>query len=438
MSHTLTIQNLGPVRHCVINIADFTVLAGPQSNGKSTIAKAVYYFCSVKQDILQLMLQGGPRQATGNPHAKWNATVKQRMREKFLQLFGTSWAMSPDMTLHYVYQDDVECAVFLKDCRNNTEASNYIDFSFSSRITDYLNDLDQRIFDNMLPEDRAHHTAELNDLFDDPYETVFIPAGRNLITLLSAQLNYIFSSLEPSQLRNIDYSMRKYIELILKLKPTFQRSIPDIWDEFRQNPEKTAQKKKLSPIIRLLLDDAAQVLHGNYRYVDGEERLYLDNRKFVKIGLASSGQQEAVWIFNLLFYFLLEELPVFLILEEPESHLFPESQRILSETLALFANCKNLLLVTTHSPYVLGTFNYLLLAAQAKRPGRSFKAVHKRKMLCPDTTAAYYVCNGQVVSMVSDADGIKLICNERIDGASEQINRISDQMLELLTAEENE
>lgn len=69
--------------------------------------------------------------------------------------------------------------------------------------------------------------------------------------------------------------------------------------------------KKNSPVIRLLSDKANDVLGGSYRYVDGEERLYLDNRKYIKINFASSGQQEIVWVFNLLFYYLVEDKRVF-------------------------------------------------------------------------------------------------------------------------------
>ncbi|MFQ7748765.1 MAG: hypothetical protein ACLRJV_16535 [Eubacteriales bacterium] len=39
----------------------------------------------------------------------------------------------------------------------------------------------------------------------------------------------------------------------------------------------------------------------------------------MKINLASSCQQEVVWLFNLLFYYLIEQRKVFLIVEEPES-----------------------------------------------------------------------------------------------------------------------
>lgn len=97
MAHQITIHNLGPISKCSLELKNFTVLAGPQSNGKSTIAKAVFFFRTVKQDILQMMMQGGPKSVTGLSNAKWEITVKSRMREKFLQLFGTSWVMPSDM-----------------------------------------------------------------------------------------------------------------------------------------------------------------------------------------------------------------------------------------------------------------------------------------------------------------------------------------------------
>lgn len=55
----------------------------------------------------------------------------------------------------------------------------------------------------------------------------------------------------------------------------------------------------------------------------------------MKINLASSGQQEVVWLFNLLFYYLIEQRKVFLIVEEPESHLYPASQQTISHVATL-------------------------------------------------------------------------------------------------------
>lgn len=437
MAHQMTIHNLGPISNCSLELKDFTVLAGPQSNGKSTIAKSVFFFRTIKQDILQIMMQGGPKNATGLSSAKWEMTVKSRMREKFLQLFGTSWVMPSDMELVYHYSPKVSVRVFLVNNKNQAER-NFVDFAFSQPLHCFFSDLEERSFLDLLPQQREAEEGRLNKLFDDPYDTVFIPAGRNLITLLSTQLNYIFTSLEGSQLRNIDFITKRYTELILKLKPYFQNGMESIWEEVKLDAEKAAKKKRVGPIINLLLEQAQKVLQGSYKYVDGEERLYLDAANYVKINLASSGQQEVVWIFNLLFYYLLEEKKVFLILEEPESHLYPESQRVIAEVLTLFANSGKEILVTTHSPYVLGTFNYLLIAAQCpeQRQAELSGRIHKRMWLNPQKSGAYFMKSGSLDNILTEGDSLTLIKNEVIDGASLEINERSDIALELLETED--
>lgn len=38
----ILIDNLGPIKHCEMDIREFTVFTGAQASGKSTIAKAVF------------------------------------------------------------------------------------------------------------------------------------------------------------------------------------------------------------------------------------------------------------------------------------------------------------------------------------------------------------------------------------------------------------
>ena len=66
------------------------------------------------------------------------------------------------------------------------------------------------------------------------------------------------------------------------------------------------------------------MLRGDYRCSKGEEQIILADGKYVKLNYASSGQQECVWILNLLYYYLLQQKQVLFIIEEPEAHLFPE------------------------------------------------------------------------------------------------------------------
>ena len=49
--HKLIIHKLGPIRHCELTCSQFMTFTGFQASGKSTIAKAVYYFRTIKNDI---------------------------------------------------------------------------------------------------------------------------------------------------------------------------------------------------------------------------------------------------------------------------------------------------------------------------------------------------------------------------------------------------
>ena len=161
--------------------------------------------------------------------------------------------------------------------------------------------------------------------------------------------------------------------------------------------------------------------------------------KYVKINLASSGQQEVIWVFNLLFYYLIEDKRVFLILEEPESHLYPSSLEIMAQALSLILDSGNSVLVTTHSPYILGTFNYLLLADQvpSAKQDEIKRKLRKRLWLSSSNTNAYYIHKGTIDSAMTDeSEGLRLIQNELIDGASSSINEMTDFLLDSFDCEE--
>ena len=439
MSHELHLHKIGPINDCRLTLDTFTVLTGPQANGKSTVAKAVYFFRSVKQDILNIMMQGGPKAVTGGSSSALNTVLKQRMKDKFLQLFGTSWVMPADMKMEYLYNSKVSITVSLDDDCNDP-SRNYIVIDFSESIESYLEELDSHIFTNITPVQKEYEERKLNELFNDPYEPVFIPAGRNLLTLLSTQLNYIFTSLEDSQLRNIDYATKRYTELILRLKPVFTHGMEGVAKRMKDDPTQAKKYERIRPALNILMDQAKEIMKSAYRYVDGEERLYLSDNRYVKINLASSGQQEVVWVFNLLFYYLSEDKKTFLIIEEPESHLYPESQRRISETLSLMADSGNSVLVTTHSPYVLGTFNYLLMASQVAESYQKevTRKLRKRLWLKAENTNACYIRDGKLTNGISAEDNLRLIKNELIDGASTEINAMSDYLLGFLYAEGEE
>ncbi|MBR0282612.1 MAG: ATP-binding protein [Oscillibacter sp.] len=428
----LTIHHLGPIQDCEMIVNDFTVFVGPQSQGKSTIAKAVYFFRSVKGDIIDLMLRGLPL-AKRYAQSSWDNMLDAILTDKFSGFFDDSFCRD-DTVLRYDYTKDIWIRVSITQDDTPVGVITLPKLEFSDMISAYLASLDKtnpKASHPLSPRDKTEYENALNALFHDDYAPIYIPAGRHLTTLLSSQLNYVLTSMNDAQRLSMDYLTIDYIERILRLRPLFEGSLGPVITR------RETANARIRTLLYIMLR-SAKILGGKYRSVNGAENLVLPNETLIPLRHASSGQQEAVWPLNLMFYYLLEEKKTFLVFEEPESNLYPDSQRTMGELLALFRNAGNQVMVTTHSPYLLGTFNYLLMGSQCESAGLADglrETLEKEYQLTPDywlspgRTDAYFVSGGGMENAVTDADGVRMIRNELIDAVSEDINAVSDLFL---------
>ena len=90
----------------------------------------------------------------------------------------------------------------------------------------------------------------------------------------------------------MDYTTQKYIEYILKIRPSFVDGLYGLVVDSDNSVQKKA--KKLMGLIN-------EVLKGRYVYNNGTELLYIPDEnnsatleRYVKINFTSSGQQESV------------------------------------------------------------------------------------------------------------------------------------------------
>lgn len=421
----IIINKLGPIEHCELNIKDFMVFTGPQASGKSTIAKSIFFFKNLK-NLLFMQLN---RKLYGDTETV-EITTKNRfikeIRSNFLQTFGTTWCMDQRMFLKYYYTDEVYIKISL---RSDPTSYNYIWIDLSDNLADYLAKYDDKSIDN-LTYDRNHDVIkkDLDELFNDDSEVIYIPAGRSMMTLLSSQLMFLYSVMNDEQKRSLDYCTQNYLERILRLKPFFSNSIIGLIKEKISTSEDKVDKRNLLLCAELM----REILHGEYRNIDGEERLQVAEDRYVKINFASSGQQEAIWILNVLFYYLLNNRKAYFIIEEPESHLFPNAQKLITEFISLCKNGGNRILLTTHSPYILGTINNLLYANRISENVDKMdlnQIIDSNKWIDFKKLDAYFIENGVVESCLDEE--IKEIDNAVIDGASDTINEDYDKMVDL-------
>ena len=408
---------MGPIQECEMNIDDFTVLTGVQASGKSTIAKAIFFFRTIKDDIYDAVI----KQSINSNELSLKNQILRNLRSKFLQIFGTSKAMKNNLYMNYRYSNKTSIEIKLSLPQNMQDIyPNFVYFEFSENITDFINKFDKYTVDNV-----AQLKSELNILFDDGFETIFIPAGRSLITLLTMQLNYIFTIMDEEQKKSIDFCTQKYIERILKIKPLLDMGICGYMNTKHLTSLDNINKKFAEKCIKII----DEILKGKYAFQSGEERLILDNEHYVKINYTSSGQQETVLIFNIIMYQLLNTHKTYLILEEPEAHLYPDAQNQIVDLLSMFVFAGNNMLLTTHSPYILGAINNNIYAHNLSAKNAIDKissVINKEKWI--SKCAAYFVKDGKISSCLDEDN---LVLNEVIDGASEDINRKYDMLLKI-------
>ena len=262
----IIVHQLGPVEHCELEINDFIVFTGPQASGKSTIAKSVFFFKNIRKLLVAQIRKRYTVLSYLPDDNSIELSLKGRMlreiRSNFLQIFGSTWCMSNDMQLQYYYTDDIYIKVSLK---TDPISPNYIWIEFSKSLSAFLNRIENEMKGKMLFIDISWVSGEIDKFFQDDEEIVYIPAGRSMITLLSTQLDYIYSSMDDEQKRTMDYCTRNYMERIMQLKAGFSLSPKQLVAQQISLTDKKINKN----LLDLMADLMHEILGGEYRSING-------------------------------------------------------------------------------------------------------------------------------------------------------------------------
>ena len=409
----LQIHNLGPIKDCDILLNRMMVLDGSQAAGKSTIAKAIFFFRTVKDELYKTFLTGWV-----DPVPELNA--RWYLLKNLNRILGNYMSIKRGTYLSYEYAPDIKIEVSL-----TKETTSLI--TFSPPIIDAL----ERYRDiDFKTTNMGNVRRELQELFADNSKIVYLPAGRSFTSLWMHQLNYLLAVMDDKQKDTLDYCMRDYMERVLQIKPQLVE---------QQLYEEVAKIDRTHfGFMRFVREYMGRILKGRYVNINGEEGIKLfdsESDKPIPLDFASSGQQEVLWILNLIYYYLREKQPTMFIIEEPEAHLYPDSQKEIAEYIALALHGKNECVVTTHSPYILGAMNNLLDIKRLADKGVDVSRLLEEngligsQLLTRNEFAAYFVDNGTIEDAMDEETG--LIRNEMIDGASDRINRLADEIFAL-------
>ena len=238
------------------------------------------------------------------------------------------------------------------------------------------------------------------------YNQFFVPAGRSFFANIQSS---IFSFL--SENRSLDPFLIEFGSFY----ESFKRYSLDVRNE---------KLKKNDALI-------SEILNGDYlREKEKDFLVHRDSRK-VNLSNASSGQQETlplVLVLNTIASIGFAEGGATLYIEEPEAHLFPTAQKRIVQLLARTFNTIDSnfqIIVTTHSPYILSSFNNLIEAGKIieEHPQSSTKVhkiVQKEEVIKPADLIAYSVNKGEKMVLIDKET--KLISQNILDSVSDEIS----------------
>lgn len=307
MSQQLTIHKFGLISDIHIDLKDLLVFIGSQASGKSTVSKAIFFFKSLRDDLTSYLYQCYSQ----HQFEEQITNFAKRSKQKFIKIYG-SVLHFPEMELTYHYGNGMEVSI-----RNSSE----------HRFTDIIfDDQFQQKFCELVTRSRQLHdelqqkslkfsssreisaikaqeatlfetiTDEVNQLFNDERDLLFLPAGRSLIITLSQQRynidmgdDFTASELdsEAGSLIKLDYLMQNFINRIDNAKSLFNQIS---MDSLIKNELDQARNPDTEQIIRLAQKLVNSILKGSYRYQNGTEWIDFGNNQSTLINFASSGR----------------------------------------------------------------------------------------------------------------------------------------------------
>lgn len=407
---TIRIKNLGPIKDTgLINLTDLILIIGRQSSGKSTFMKVLCYCRWIEKKIMT-SFENVIQTYTHNKRFLKELKQFHRVDEMY---FGDDTEIMYDgdvvaITLNGINQnvkivrkqdawDDRYNSKlsYIPAERNLVSAVRNIDSTYKSKERDSIFNFIHEWYEAKMAYDSDNKIdLSLTDSFkyfnDDGLDYVMLPNGKPITSFYASSG---VQSIMPIDVMT-DYNMG-VVGKVVKF------SVTDLMNRLMESLDTDdAQQKEMQPITE---EDLAPI----------RERMKYQSAQ--------------------------------LFIEEPEQNLYPDAQRLLIQNIIRrlkvaqsVGKHRSMVVLTTHSPYVLTTLNVLMADAAAinKRSDdeRLKEIVDETTLLPIDAISAYFINKDGVFEDIRDME-IPMLSGIDLDSVSDWVDGHIGRINEILYAD---
>ena len=417
----LTVKNFSVIKEAELEFGKITVLIGPQASGKSLLCKLAYFLGPILSESSATFAASDQ---------SWEQFIEHAKNQFRLWFPPYAWRNS---TYSIQYEEGLYGASI-----NASEARGENTLELS--LTEYFRELYEKR-DSSIPastlrqEDQSVRSMEMSfrrwnflhalNILQGRTKvenSAYVPAGRSFFS----NLNSVF---EIFKNENLDPLLR----------------------EFAANLDwaSTPARAPLSGLKHEILSAIEAIQGGRFLLKDGGAMFEDDEGVQLPLGMVSSGTQELVPLFRIFSKLIRDSIAAssnngperlrehFLIVEEPEAHIFPNTQNKLVRVFSQLSNEPYFSfswVITTHSPYILTAFNNLIEAGQVARAKPELKdevakLIPEHFWINEGDFKAYAIEDGVLKSIVAEDTG--LVSANYLDQVSETIGVEFDELLRL-------
>ncbi len=423
----ITITDVGPItKTATIEFKRFCILIGPQSNGKSTMAKILSTCMWLEKEacvsLSESVLDDGQAfvDLVENFHRMHNYIHSDRSVIEY---------ESPFVSIKYNKGD------FQLSFKNNLEYNRTkISYMPSDRNIITMKDIEKRELEPTNFRSFLFDWLDTNRHYDVNHKMPILNLDMQYYHDDKAKDRMDMLAHENGVTYNIPlYDASSGMQSLVPMSVLMHYLVTGYFDNYGKDLSFEQQKKNTDLAWAITKMVTTKYYPQEVKKLEYREVYYTLVRDKANDGDVDAVQQ--MQEIKELYGHLVNPKSISFVLEEPEQNLFPQTQVDLFNDVVALCNGEHAsaAFITTHSPYILAAANILLFVDILKKQGVAEEliknAISTTASISIDDFSAYVVSEGTCRSLIDDET--HLISENELDLASEYNAEIFDKLSEL-------